>query len=397
MSCKICKNIIEIANDDIPHVIRKCQECGREMRIQERGEHGIGIKIKKGDKFIIPQNFLKIHANPLKGSSQLTKHGLAWFAKLLFLEELPNKEDDFEKELEKIDNQCDDILRNSDLLKELDIENPDHHPQIFEILKKSNESAEWWASLVGLFINLTKKAIEEKNPQKTAWAMACAERSRSMLVFKQELEEVVLMGHSARRIVDILREWDSNKENADEEFWQIKFNQHSYVLSQVFSVPVVFIQDKAYVGGMTIDRKDAKFVDYLFSGTTNNEIILIEIKTPKTKLLGAKYRKVYKPSAELSGTLVQISDYKNSLTQNLSSITQNLDKGLTAFNPRCLIIAGNGERELDNDVKRRSFELYRSSLQNIEIITYDELFKKIEILATLFGLIRKKTEPGVAH
>jgi hypothetical protein len=362
------------------------------MRIQEKGEHGIGIKVENGDQFVIPHNWFKIHANPLKGTGQLTKHGLAWFAKLLFLEDLPQKKDGIEVEINKIDKHCDEFLRKSALLNGLDIENPDHGPKIFDILKESQESAEWWAALVGLFNNLTKNAIQENNAQKAAWAMACSERCRSMLIFKQDLEEVVWMGHSARRIVDILKEWDSNKENSDEEFWQIKFNQNSYVLSQVFSVPVVFIQDKAYVGGMSIDRKDAKFVDYIFSGSTNNETILIEIKTPTTKLLGSKYRKVYKPSPELSGSLVQISDYRNTLMQNLSSLTKDLKKDLTALNPRCLIIAGNGEKELNDEAKRRSFELFRSSLQNIEIITYDELFRKIEVLATLFNLIRKKAE-----
>ena len=66
-------------------------------------------------------------------------------------------------------------------------------------------------------------------------------------------------------------------------------------------------------------------------------------------------------------------------------------KELTAFNPRCLIVAGNGEKELDNEVKKEFFELYRSSLQGIEIITYDELFKKMEVLATLFNLVKKKS------
>jgi hypothetical protein len=108
---------------------------------------------------------------------------------------------------------------------------------------------------------------------------------------------------------------DANRENSDEEFWQIQFNQNSYVLSQVFSVPVVFIQDKAYVGGMSVDRSDARFVDYLYSGDTSNEAILIEIKTPMTPLLGSKYRSIYRPSAELSGVLIQISDYKLSLMQ----------------------------------------------------------------------------------
>lgn len=277
------------------------------------------------------------------------------------------------------------------MLKELDIENPEHSEKIFKILIENQESVEWWAYISALFNQLAEEAIENGDAQRAAWAMACAERSRSMLVFKQDLEEVVWMGHSAKRLVDILREWDGNKDNSDEGFWQIKFNENSYVLSQVFSVPVVFIHDSAYVGGMCIDRKDAKIVDYLYSSASTNEAILIEIKTPTTKLLGSKYRNVFKPSAEITGSVVQVNDYKSSLMQNLSTITKGFGKELTAFNPRCLIIAGNGKKELDQEAKRRSFELFRSSLQGIEIITYDELFKKIEVLATLFGLVKKKT------
>jgi hypothetical protein len=36
--------------------------------------------------------------------------------------------------------------------------------------------------------------------------------------------------------------------------------------------------------------------------------------------------------------------------------------------------------------KRKSFELFRTNLKNVEIVTFDELFKKAETLATLFNL-----------
>jgi hypothetical protein len=62
------------------------------------------------------------------------------------------------------------------------------------------------------------------------------------LVFKEQLEEVVWMGHSAKRLIDISGIWDNNKSNDDEQFWQLTFNENTYVLSQVFAVPVVFIQ-----------------------------------------------------------------------------------------------------------------------------------------------------------
>lgn len=318
--------------------------------------------------------------------------GLNWFAKLIFLENLPNQFNQFDEVIDKNDSVCVDILKGSNLLDNLNIENSEDSEKIFEILKNNQDSAEWFAYMFGFFNQASQEAINDGDAKRAAWAMACAERFRSMLVFKQNLEEVVWMGHSAKKLVDILQVWDHNRENSDEEFWQIQFNQNSYVLSQVFSVPVVFLQDKAYLGGMKINRSDARFVDYLYSGDTSDEAILIEIKTPKTPLLGTKYRNIYKPSAELSGTLIQISDYKLSLMQNLTEITRNLDKKLTAFDPRCLIIVGDGGRELNDPDKRHSFELFRASLHNVDIITYDELFKKVEILASLFNLVRNRTQ-----
>lgn len=109
-------------------------------------------------------------------------------------------------------------------------------------------------------------------------------------------------------------------------------------------------------------------------------------------MLGSKYRNVYKPSSELSGVVVQISDYKLSLMRNLATITGGINKKLAAFDPRCLVIAGDTERELTTPEKQHSFELFRSSLHNVELITYAELFKKIEILASLFNLVREKPE-----
>ena len=162
------------------------------------------------------------------------------------------------------------------------------------------------------------------------------------------------------------------------------------MLSQLFSVPVVFIRDKAYVGGMNIDRQDAKFVDYLYTNETSNDALLVELKTPKTKLVGTKYRKgVHKPSSDISGSIIQVLDYRRELSKNIHHITSGTDKKIDIFNPRCVVIAGNASTELDTELKRKSFELFRTSLKDVEIVTYDELFKKAETLATLLNLVWK--------
>jgi len=387
MTCVECEHLVDIDDLSSPYVKRECHKCGRKINLREPGEKGHGIRVEKGDRFIFPKGWLQISANPLKGRGVLTKHGLEWFAKLIFIEELHNNPEQLEIQLKKNEEYCDNHLRSSDLINGLDIDNPDHSEKIFQRLNKNQGSLEWWAFLFGTFNSIAQKAIEENNAKKAAWAMGSAERCRSMCIFKDCLEEVVWMGHSARRIIDVITKWHSNKDNSDEEFWQVVFNENPYVLSQLFSVPVIFIKDKAYVGGMNIDRQDAKFVDYLYTNESSNDAILVEIKTPVTKLVGTRYRKgVHKPSNDLSGSIVQVLDYRRGLSMNIQAITQGTDHEIDVFNPRCVVIVGNASKELDTDKKRKSFELFRTNLKDVEIVTFDEIFKKAETLATLFNL-----------
>jgi hypothetical protein len=241
---------------------------------------------------------------------------------------------------------------------------------------------------MGMFISVLRDATEKNDVQQAVWAMGCVERCRSMLLFKEHLEEVVWMGQSAKRVVDILRTWDNNKENADEGFWQITFRQNVYAISQVFAVPLVFIQESAYVGGMTVDRKNARLVDYLFSEESSQEAVLVEIKTPATKLLGRRYRGTYLPSPDLSGAVLQALDYRRTLSRKLISTLEGVNYKLNTFSPKCVVVIGNGARELENATQRAAFELFRSNSKDVEIVTYDELFRKLEVLATLFSLTR---------
>jgi hypothetical protein len=133
------------------------------------------------------------------------------------------------------------------------------------------------------------------------------------------------------------------------------------------------------------------FADFLFSSETSKDALLVELKTPTTKLLGSKYRGVYRPSAELSGAIVQVLDYRRQLGHDLDSINRNSRQDLRFFNPRCLLIVGNGGAELDEEKKRKSFEVFRSGLRDVEILTFDEMFRKVSALARLFNLVEKSS------
>lgn len=391
MSCPSCASILE--RPDIPHVIRTCSGCGREMRVHESGPHGRGLQVRQGDRPTIPAGFLRMSLDPLKSSGHLTKHGIHWLAQQFFLAGLPRLEDGYAEFSAALERDMDAIAAPLLAQDSLDLANPEHGEQIVAKMAESQTAKEYFAFSAGLFLNMAREAVANGQAARAAWASAFAERLRAMVVFKESLEDVVWMAYSVKRLADVLQTWNGHQQNSDEEFWQLTFNENSYVLSQVFAVPMLFIKDKAYVGGMTLERTDSRFVDYLYSAESSREAILVEIKAPTTALLGGSYRGNFPPSKELAGSIVQVLNYRAELSRHLPSLTDKTDVRLSTFSPKCAIIIGNGSAELKDHAARRSFELFRASLKDVEVVTYDELFRKVEILAELFR-VKQSAKPA---
>lgn len=177
--------------------------------------------------------------------------------------------------------------------------------------------------------------------------------------------------------------WQDNRENSSEEFWQELLKENPYIISQTFLYPVIILKDKAYLGGKGIDNGGGKLLDFLFRHRLSNNVALIEIKTPTTPILGSKYRTgVYSISQDLSGGINQVLNYKDSLIKDYDSLVRGSKPYFQAFDPKCVVIAGCVE-SLRDEEQLRSFELFRSNLKDVQVLTYDELFKKLEMLLGL--------------
>jgi hypothetical protein len=184
--------------------------------------------------------------------------------------------------------------------------------------------------------------------------------------------------------------WNANKENATEEFWQKALAERSFVLSQVFAAPVTLFGSKCYVGGKSLTNKGGKEVDFLLKSALTDHLLLVEIKTPCTTLLNpTAYRDgVYSPSHELGGAVTQIATQRDKLTKDFHALRVETEEKtgelVRLAEPRCLVIAGNTE-QLNNAHKVSSFELFRSGLRHTEVITFDELFAKLQCLIDLLS------------
>ena len=189
---------------------------------------------------------------------------------------------------------------------------------------------------------------------------------------------------SLNSLRSVIETWEHQLENADEDFWQGFFKEHSWIIAQVFASPVVLLKDNAYVGGKTIENRGGNLVDFLFKNHFTENVLIVEIKTPVSPLLSSKeYRQgTYRFSDDLGGGISQTLKYKHELQANCRSLQEGTQ--FTAFDPKCLILSGDYSREIRGDTsKRRSFSLLRNDWRNISIVTYDELLGKVKLLVQL--------------
>jgi len=176
-----------------------------------------------------------------------------------------------------------------------------------------------------------------------------------------------------------------NKKSSEHE-WQKLLTENPIILSLVFGFPIIKIQEQASVGGKKISGKGEKITDFLVKNNLTNNLAIVEIKKPSTRLLGnIEYRGgVYTPSNELSGAINQLLDQKYQLQKQISQLKDNSGiYDIESYSINCLLIIS--EIPTDPD-KVKSFELYRNNSKDISIYTFNELGCKLK---EVYNLLRK--------
>jgi len=167
------------------------------------------------------------------------------------------------------------------------------------------------------------------------------------------------------------------KENLPEGKWQTYLRDNPFILSMVFGRPIVKVGDQASVGGRKISGGGDKIADFLVRNSLTNNAALVEIKTPKSKLLNqSPYRKsVFTPAGELVGAINQVLDQKSKFEQDIANIrNRNRSLDVEAHHVHACLLIGvlpsGGDRV-------RSFELFRHNLKDVLVVTFDELLRKV--------------------
>lgn len=213
-------------------------------------------------------------------------------------------------------------------------------------------------------------------------AESIAKRDPKEFIQLQKDIEVV----SLDRLIDAMGRYICR--NVREAKWQELLEANPFLLSMLFGQPIVRLQAGAYVGGQTLAGDGTKIADFLNQHAYSYNASIVELKRSGTPLLAASdYRPgVFGPHSNLTATVTQVLDQRLKLLNEVASIKhRSRIHDLETYAVDCVIVAGLFPTEAN---RIASFEMYRSQLKDIRIITFDELLEKIKLLREQLSGIR---------
>jgi hypothetical protein len=258
--------------------------------------------------------------------------------------------------------------------KILTIIDPDKFPEIIELRPVG--------SVVELQVNRISRVAEaEKQKQKVRVIRKELETiatgaPKELLELHADIERVTLLG-MIQKFEGMLQE------NLPEPKWQRFFEDNTFVLTMLLSRPVHLLHKQFNARAQNITGEGAQIGDFLF-GSSSRSLAIIEIKKPSTELFqsGKPYRNnVYAPNYEISGAITQVLTQKSSLQNQWAQVVFN-KRSLIDYHTdviKCIVLAGKTPKDED---KLKSFEIFRNSCKDVEVITYDELLEKLKSLLT---------------
>lgn len=203
-----------------------------------------------------------------------------------------------------------------------------------------------------------------------------AEHPLILMALHADIERV-----SLQQMIDSYR--DMLVQQLSENIWQKFFDQNIFILTMLFCGPVHLVSGQFHAQPSGIRGTGAQIGDYLFRGA-GQVLSIVEIKKPATSLVQKReYRSgggVHAPDSELSGAVSQVLYQRHSLQTAWGSHRDDeVLAGTRPDNTRCVVIAGTLPIE---SKLLRSFETFRWSYKDVEIITFDELLRKLEFFLT---------------
>lgn len=236
---------------------------------------------------------------------------------------------------------------------------------------------------------LTPEVLEEiaRNNFTLYELMTLARRKQQLEMFQQLLIDDEFF--SAKK-----REWQTR---GDEGVWQKFFEENTWIfgygLQYVFTTELDDRRLEQVTSGYNFQQAGKRVDALLKTQGMINALCFVELKTHKTALLApTPYRpECWQISSDLTGSVAQVQKTVKKAEQDLKSRidlrTSNGDPSgevVFVYSPRSYVIIGTLEQfktvQGINEPKYSSFELFRRSLVNPEIVTFDELYERAKFI-----------------
>lgn len=259
-------------------------------------------------------------------------------------------------------------------------------------------------------VNLTDKDLKR--------LVVSKEQAKSLVHDNQEVfaealqsdltkEDVIALGYRKRQLSTFSKLLTSpeyfeqareqKSASGDEALWQMFFEKNRWVfgygLSYFFVTGFEGRKLEQVVQGHNLLERGKRADGLMKTRGVINSLCFVEIKTHNTPLLeSSAYRPgCWAPSRELAGAVSQVQGTVSAAMQHLHGLIRpakddGTPTGETVFNykPKAFIVVGStGQFVTDagvNAEKVRSFELYRNSMDGIDIVTFDELYERSKFI-----------------
>jgi hypothetical protein len=184
-------------------------------------------------------------------------------------------------------------------------------------------------------------------------------------------------------------EANSLKKHSEEKVWQYFFEKNQWIFGYGLDYRYQeILQREVHLSDAELDGSNTVIGDYLLGD--NFFTTFVELKNPSTPLFTNKGNRSnsWKLSNDLIESVSQILEHKASGLIRLDSPQYINGEPLTqkAYDSKVILIIGDWKEleksanTLEKNIKKKTLELFRRDSQNIEILTFDELFERAKFI-----------------
>lgn len=179
----------------------------------------------------------------------------------------------------------------------------------------------------------------------------------------------------------------SLEQTREESWWQDFFERSTWIFGYGLKYQILkSIQSQPRYGGTNLAGKGTEKGDFLVRTEADIKFtVLVEIKRPDSQILGSKpYRNgAWQFGEDLTGGVSQLQancrrwEVEGSQTEQNRETLQH--EKIYTVHPKGVLVIGT-TTQLNDIPKRNTFELFRRSITNPEILTFDELYERAKFI-----------------